>query len=110
MVAAVGHSLGGDNLVEKVNENKNLKVDLMVTLDIMDFISDTEIKSENVSKVVNYRQTKNLYGGEKVTTSEDNKTTKVINVLAPKSDHRSIDNDLSKKVTEVVKRELIPNQ
>ncbi|VEH21402.1 Uncharacterised protein [Chryseobacterium nakagawai] len=110
VVAAVGHSLGGDNLVEKVNENKNLKVDLMVTLDIMDFISDTEIKSENVSKVVNYRQTKNLYGGEKVTTSEDNKTTKVINVLAPKSDHRSIDNDLSKKVTEVVKRELIPNQ
>ena len=39
MVAAVGHSLGGDNLVEKVNENKNLKVDLMVTLDIMDSYS-----------------------------------------------------------------------
>lgn len=40
----------------------------------------------------------------------DNKSTKVVNALSPISDHRSIDNDLSKKVTEVVKRELIPNQ
>ena len=110
VVAAVGHSLGGDNLVEKINENKSLKVDLMVTLDIMDSYSDTEVKSGNVSKVVNYYQTKDIYGGEKVTTSGDNKTTKVINVLAPNSTHKSIDNDLNKKVTEVVKRELIPNQ
>ena len=51
-----------------------------------------------------------MYGGEKVTTSKDNKTTKVLNVLAPNSTHKSIDNDLHKKVTEVVKRELIPNK
>lgn len=110
IVAAVIHSLGGDNLVEKVNENKNLKVDLMVTLDIMDSYSATEVKSENVSRVVNYYKTKNIYGGEKVTTSKDNKTTKVVNVLDPNSTHKSIDNNLHKKVTEVVKRELIPNQ
>ncbi|WP_394363814.1 RHS repeat domain-containing protein [Chryseobacterium indologenes] len=109
VVAAVGHSLGGDNLVESVNENKNLKVDLMVTLDIMDGISDTKIPS-NVSKAVNYYQTKNIYGGEKIEPTSDNKTTKIVNVLAPTSDHKSIDNDLSTKVRDVVKRELIPNQ
>ncbi len=109
VVAAVGHSLGGDNLVEKVNENKNLKVDLMVTLDIMDVYSDTKIPS-NVSKAVNYYQTKNIYGGEKIERTSDNKTTKIVNTLAPESDHKSIDNDLSKRVTEVIKRELIPNQ
>ncbi|MDR4890959.1 MULTISPECIES: DUF6443 domain-containing protein [unclassified Chryseobacterium] len=109
VVAAVGHSLGGDNLVESVNENKNLKVDLMLTLDIMDSYSDTKIPS-NVSKAVNYYQTKNIYGGEKIEPTSDNKTTKIVNVLAPTSDHKSIDNDLSTKVRDVVKRELIPNQ
>ncbi|WP_276963303.1 RHS repeat-associated core domain-containing protein, partial [Chryseobacterium sp.] len=109
VVAAVGHSLGGDNLVESVNENKNLKVDLMVTLDIMDSYSDTKIPS-NVSKAINYYQTKNIYGGEKIEPTSDNKTTKIVNVLAPTSDHKSIDNDLSTKVRDVVKRELIPNQ
>ena len=109
VVAAVGHSLGGDNLVEKVNENKDLKVNLMVTLDIMDVYSDTKIPY-NVSKAVNYYQTKDMYGGEKIERTSDNKTTKIVNALAPKSDHRSIDNDLHKKVTEVVKRELIPEK
>ncbi|EJL68982.1 DUF6443 domain-containing protein [Chryseobacterium populi] len=108
-VVAVGHSLGGDNLVEKVNENKDLKINLMLTLDILDVYSDTEIKSENVSKVKNYYQTKDFYGGEKVTTSDDNKKTEVTNIHAPNSDHRSIDNDLSKKIMEVVKKELKHN-
>jgi len=98
--------LGGDNLVEKTNENKDLKINLMITLDIMDYYSDTEVRSENVSKVVNYYQTKNFYGGEKVTVSEDNKKTKVTNVLAPSSTHKSIDNDLSKKLVKTVKEEI----
>lgn len=107
-VAAVGHSLGADNIVESVNENKDLKVDLMVTLDIMDTYSDTTIKSPNVSKVVNYSQTKDVYGGEKVAASKDNKTTKIINVTAPNSTHKSIDNDLRDRVRENVQRELQP--
>jgi hypothetical protein len=105
-VTAVGHSLGGDNLVEKVNENKDLKINLMITLDIMDYYSDTKIKSKNVSKVMNYYQTKDFYGGEKVTVSEDNKKTKVTNIHAPKSTHKSIDNDLSKKIVKTVKDEI----
>ena len=107
MVATIGHSLGADNLVESVNENKKLKVDLMVTLDIMDSYSDTKIPS-NVSKAINYYQTKDFFGGEKIEAKKDNKTSKIINVLAPKSTHRSIDNDLRDKVREVVKRELTP--
>ncbi|MDH5032349.1 DUF6443 domain-containing protein [Chryseobacterium cucumeris] len=105
IVAAVGHSLGGDNLVEKVNENKELKVDLMVTLDIMDWYSDTKIPS-NISKAINYYQTKDFYGGEKVKPTSGNKTTKISNIHAPKSNHKSIDNDLSKRVTEIVKKEI----
>ncbi|SEW48638.1 RHS repeat-associated core domain-containing protein [Chryseobacterium wanjuense] len=105
-VTAVGHSLGGDNLIEKTNENKDLKINLMITLDIMDFYSDTTIKSKNVSKVMNYYQTKDFYGGEKVTVSEDNKKTKVTNIHAPKSTHKSIDNDLSKKIVKTVKDEI----
>ena len=107
-VAAVGHSLGADNIVESVNESKDLKVDLIVTLDIMDTYSDTTIKSPNVSKVVNYSQTKDVYGGENVTASKDNKTTKIINVTAPNSTHKSIDNDLRDRVRENVQRELQP--
>lgn len=80
----------------------------MFTLDIMDTYSDTEIKSSNVSKVVNYRQTNDLFGGEKVTSSKDNTTTKVINLIAPNSTHKSIDNDLRDKIRENVKRELTP--
>lgn len=106
-VSGVGHSLGGDNLVESVNENKNLKVDLLVTLDILDSYSDTKIPS-NVSKAINYYQTKDFYGGEKIEPADDNKTSKILNLLAPNSTHRSIDNDLRDKVREVVKRELIP--
>ncbi|WP_375182032.1 hypothetical protein [Chryseobacterium sp.] len=109
MVAAVGHSLGGDNLVEKVNENKNLKVDLLVTLDILGGYSNTDIPS-NVSKAVNYYQTKDMYGGEKIEATKGNNKTKIINVAAPEtSTHRSIDNDLHTKVIKVVSRELIPN-
>lgn len=106
-VSGVGHSLGGDNLVESVNENKSMKVDLLITLDILDSYSDTGIPS-NVSKAINYYQTKDIYGGEKIEPTSDNKTSKILNLLAPNSTHRSIDNDLRDKVREVVKRELIP--
>ncbi|MBL1220987.1 hypothetical protein JET18_09070 [Chryseobacterium sp. L7] len=75
IVSAVGHSLGGDNLVESVNENKNLKVDLLVTLDILDTYSDTNIPS-NVSKAVNYYQNKDFFGGEKIEAGKDNKNIK----------------------------------
>jgi RHS repeat-associated protein len=106
-VSGVGHSLGGDNLVESVKENKSLKVDLSITLDILDSYSDTEIPS-NVSKAINYYQTEDIYGGEQIEPANNNKTSKIINLLAPNSTHRSIDNDLRDKVREVVKRELIP--
>ncbi|MPS66748.1 MAG: hypothetical protein DI622_19645 [Chryseobacterium sp.] len=109
VVVGVGHSLGADNFIESTNEDRNLKVNVLFTLDILDWYSDTEIKSSNVSKVVNYRQTNDFLGGEKVTTSKDNKTTKVINLVAPNSTHTTIDNDLRDKLRENVKRELIPD-
>lgn len=54
--------IGGLVFVKSVNENKSMKVDLLITLDILDSYSGTEISS-NVSKAINYYQTKDIYGG-----------------------------------------------
>ncbi|WPO81504.1 hypothetical protein SD427_12100 [Chryseobacterium sp. JJR-5R] len=54
--------IGGLVFVESVNENKSMKVDLLITLDILDSYSGTEISS-NVFKSINYYQTKDIYGG-----------------------------------------------
>lgn len=108
IVAAIGHSLGADNLVETVNDKRNVKVDLMVTLDIADYYDDDNIPS-NVSKAVNYYQTNDFPGGEKIEPAKGNNTSKIINVQVD-STHRNIDNDMSKRVNNVVKRELTPNQ
>ncbi|MBL6448968.1 hypothetical protein JMN32_21840 [Fulvivirga sp. 29W222] len=95
-VVLVGHSLGGDNLVEMVNENSNLKVDALITLDIADYFSDTEI-SENVGTAINYYQTNFFPMGDKVTAKNPEKT-KTINIEAKNSTHRSIDNNLKGSV------------
>ena len=98
-VTLVGHSLGADNLVEMVNDNENLKVDNLITLDIADFYDDSDIPS-NVSSAVNYYQTNDFPGGEKITVKDPTRTAGV-NINAKNSTHRSIDND---KRSEVMKR------
>ncbi|OBW40486.1 hypothetical protein AB670_03150 [Chryseobacterium sp. MOF25P] len=108
IVAAVGHSLGADNLVETVNDKPQVKVDLLVTLDIADYYDDNKIPS-NVSKAVNYYQTNDFPGGEKVESTSGNSSSKIINVKVD-STHRNIDNDMSKTVNNVVNRELTPEK
>ena len=96
-VILIGHSLGGDNIVEIVKENPDLTIDLMITLDIKDVtahdIDDDNIPS-NVTNVINYYQDGEVVGNEKIEIDDVNKT-KGTNILAPGSNHRSIDNDLS---------------
>jgi RHS repeat-associated protein len=99
-VVIVGHSQGADNAVELLNENPQFKADLLILLDIKDAsglgtlsIDDNFITS-NVKNVINYYQTAELIGGEKVFVENACKTSKA-NILAPGSTHRSIDNDVT---------------
>lgn len=99
-VILVGHSLGADNMVEMVNNNKGLKIDGLITLDIADYWDDDNIPA-NVSTAYNYYQTNDFPGGEKIEIMDPSKTSGV-NILAPNSTHRSIDNDLKDVVKNVV--------
>lgn len=94
-VIVVGHSLGADNLVEMANENPNLKIDYMLTIDIADDYDDDNIPS-NVKEVVNYFVGNDglwhsSIGGEEVEIDDPSKT-KGTNVKV-NSTHTSIDND-----------------
>ena len=98
-VVLVGHSQGADNIVELAKENKNLNIDLMITLDIKDasnmgiFSIDDDNVPSNVKYAINYYQLGEFIGGEKIEI-DNKKKTQGINILSPGSNHRSIDNDV----------------
>lgn len=110
-VILIGHSQGADNIVELANENKDLKINLMITLDIKDasgkgiFSVDDDNIPSNVSNVINYYQTGEFIGGEKVDIMDKSKT-KGANILSPGSNHRSIDNDLLPYIIQDVNNQL----
>jgi RHS repeat-associated protein len=95
-VVLVGHSGGADNIVELAKENKDVKINLMITLDARDpkqlGWTDTNIPS-NVENEINYYQNTdklNLVSDRKMDFSKE---TNGVNILSPGSNHRSIDND-----------------
>jgi RHS repeat-associated protein len=98
-VVLVGHSQGADNIVELAKENKNLKLNLVITLDIKDadnngiFSVDDDNIPSNVQYAINYYQTGEMVGGEKIEI-DNKKKTQGANILSPGSNHRSIDNDM----------------
>jgi RHS repeat-associated protein len=103
-VILVGHSQGADNIVELAKENKDIHIDLIITLDIKDkdmfSIDDDDIPS-NVKNAINYYQENESFGigGEKIEIDDQDKTNGT-NILSPGSNHRSIDNDLSPYISE----------
>jgi RHS repeat-associated protein len=97
-VILVGHSQGGDNIVEIAKEHKDIKLDLIITLDIKDAnhygvfsVDDTHVPI-NVKNAINYYQEGKFIGGKEITVSDKSKT-EYTNILSPGSNHRSIDND-----------------
>jgi len=98
-VIIVGHSQGADNAIELLGENRNLGVDLLITLDIKDaskfgiFNLDDDNIHGNVKNVINYYKVGELIGGEHVDI-HDPKNTNGVNILSPGSNHTSIDGDL----------------
>ena len=108
-VILVGHSGGADNIVELAKENKDVKIDLMITLDVRDpkklGWTDTNIPS-NVKNEINYYQNTdklNLISDRKMDFSNE---TNGVNILSPGSNHRSIDNDQVKNVILDINNEI----
>ena len=100
-VIAVGHSMGADNLVEMVKENKNILVDKLITVDIATpTYSDSNIPS-TVPSATNYYQTDSFTGGEIIRADNPTKT-KIQNILVPNTSHTTIDNAVAPKIVEMV--------
>ena len=97
-VFLVGHSLGGDNVVNIAEGLEGVEVDLAVTLDIADYWND-DTASPNVKNFVNINQGNDFPGGENV---EGNGTTYVQNFEAVESTHTSIDNDFVGTVIQMI--------
>lgn len=106
----VGHSMGADNAVNVVNDNPDVKVDKLITLDISDFgINDNKIPS-NVTEAKNYYQTNSAVGGTKVEAASGNSTSVITNVKTTgDTTHKTIDNDYRNNVVNEVKK-VIPVQ
>lgn len=101
-VILIGHSLGADNLVELVKENSDITVDLLITVDISAFGSDTDIPS-NVKNVKNfYNKNAGFFslGGNKVTIDNPEVTNGTNTGLD--TTHTSIDNDYSDVFMEII--------
>ena len=98
-VVVVGHSAGGDNLIEIAKENKkDITFDLLITLDSKDAqkisVDDNNIY-KNVKNAIGYYSDNkfDLISGEKLDFKD--KETNGVNILSPGSNHRSIDNNLT---------------
>mgnify|MGYP001063862564 CR=1 FL=1 len=105
-VILVGHSLGGDaivNIANKLNTFANgfRKVDLLVTLDSVGF--DNDIIPKNVKKNINYIGNKDVFFNDGPNIARDNLKTEVINNLR-KENHREIDD--SSEVRETIYNEV----
>lgn len=92
-VILVGHSLGGDAVVNLANRLNSLeggfrKVDLLVTLDSVGF--DNDIIPQNVKKNLNFIIDKDIFYNDGPNIARDVKMTQVVNHLRPEG-HTDID-------------------
>ena len=101
-VILIGHSLGADNLVEMLNENKDIKVNLLITVDIADDGNDTNIPSnvENVNNFYNKNAGLLSLGGNKVKI--DNPSVTNGTNIPLDTTHTDIDNDYSELFMDII--------
>jgi len=105
-VILIGHSLGADNLVEMVNENKDLKVNLLITIDILDEWDDDNIPP-NVKTAHNfYNANAGLLtlGGEDIEAENPNVTT--VTNTGLNTNHTDIDNDFIDVYMDIIERNI----
>ncbi len=99
-VIIVGHSLGADNAVELVNENPEIKVDLLITLDILDEWDDDNIPS-NVGVAINL-MSGDMVGGREDIEVKDKTKTAGVNFPVKNTSHKNIDDDYGKAVSDII--------
>ncbi|SHF62692.1 RHS repeat-associated core domain-containing protein [Chryseobacterium arachidis] len=104
----VGHSRGADNFIELAQENPDIKIDLLFTLDIADDWDSDQIPS-NVKKAINYYNKNDGFlgssiGGEDIEADDPSKTT-ILNVPVSAS-HTEIDNKYKYNAYNAVVNEL----
>lgn len=112
-VILVGHSLGGDavvNLANRLNspEAGFRNVDLLVTLDSIGF--DNDIIPANVQKNLNYILDRSFIFNDAPNVARDFRSTEVINILRPEG-HTKIDesSEVHREVYEEIKQILDNN-
>lgn len=106
----VGHSMGADNIVNASNENSDLKIDKVITMDISDPLvkADNEL-SANVVSADNYYQNNIIsFGGTEIERKEGNNKTIINNKPIPNTTHTQIDNnnEVKKQIIKDVKNVL----
>jgi RHS repeat-associated protein len=100
MVILIGHSLGGYNVIDLASENPDLKIDMLITIDIAgNRWWDPDIITPNVPYAINYYN-ENPWGGlggEMTRLAADNIVSKIVNVPVANTSHGTIDNDVTQK-------------
>jgi RHS repeat-associated protein len=108
-IILVGHSMGGDNIVNAANNNKDIPIELLYTIDICDDIGnwDDDNIPSNVSYHINVYQDNSVAGGEDTEIDNPNKTTG-FNYFAQDNNvsHTNVDNMYAKKVINRISRVL----
>lgn len=111
-VVLVGHSLGGDNIMEFIKENRITKIDLIVTLDISDGTewNDDDVTS-NVNTAINYYIPNwGQPGGTKIELESGNTTSTVQNIKLEGMSHRDIDEKKVDEVKEIIEKRYSTNK
>lgn len=99
----IGHSMGGDNIVNVANDNPDIKINKMIPIDISDFgVKDNKIPS-NTDVAINYYHTDTAVGGTKIEPATGNTTSKIVNVKTTNTTHTTIDEDYRTNILNEVK-------
>ena len=94
-VVLVGHSLGADNAIELVNENPDINIDYLITVDISDGTHpDANTIPGNVKNAINFHGTApGSIGGEKIKKASGNKSSNIANIPVQGVEHEKMDSE-----------------
>jgi hypothetical protein len=105
VVVLAGHSLGGDNLIELVNDNPDMHIDYLITVDPVDLTfewDDSKIPA-NVDHAWNFHQTEGSVTGEVIEKLDASQSNDVANTeMKGVGGHRGIDNVVGQNLSKAV--------
>lgn len=92
--------------VELVNENSDLKIDYLITVNISDGIDpDANSIPSNVKNEINFHGTASgSVGGEKIKKASGNKSSNIANIPVPGVAHEEMDNEKTPVIKDWVEK------